>query len=166
MALNFFGDTYMDYRLVSKLIFQHFIATGVNVINSIPMLKALIIAYLTDNSIVYSDADVNSLVVEVMKYLSVEEVSTSNINTTAQKSCKKLSKADLSTLNNFIKYANKNIQDIKLFIEKAPVAKATLQILDSPWEDYCDESIELLDKVENLYEVIESFVADSGEQSV
>lgn len=64
----------MDYKLVSKMIFQSFIQNGVNVINSTPMLKGLIIAYLLENSIVYNDTDVNGLVVEVMKFLTVEDV--------------------------------------------------------------------------------------------
>ena len=64
----------MDYKLVSKMIFQSFIQNGVQVINSTPMLKGLIIAYLLENSIVYNDTDVNNLVVEVMRFLTVEEV--------------------------------------------------------------------------------------------
>jgi hypothetical protein len=113
MALNFFGDTYMNHVLVSKLIFQHFILTGLSVINSTQMLKALIIAYLTENSIYYTDSDIEVLTVEVKKFLTVEDVTPTNVSNSQAAQTISLSETDKRKLCEFIEASESEIKRIK-----------------------------------------------------
>lgn len=149
----------MDYRLVSKLIFQHFITTGVNVINSTPMLKALIIAYLTDNSIVYSNADVDSLVVEVMKFLSVEEVVTPAASNAVDVK-RPLSRDELKKINAVIIDIKNKIKSLSCYKEPKTV-KEVEAILDGNWDQYDEKGVDLLLKVSDYLGFIDDCIDEA-----
>ena len=152
----------MNYVLVSKLIFQNFIATGVNVINSTPMLKALIIAYLTDNSISYVNADVDALTVEVMKFLSVEEVAVAPVSasTVQEVKLKSLTATQKKKVDAFISDIKFKIKGLQVLKDTSSI-KEVESILDSSWEEYDEESVEFLLKATDYMEFLDNVIDNS-----
>ena len=152
----------MNYVLVSKLIFQNFIATGVNVINSTPMLKALIIAYLTENSISYVDADVDALTVEVMKFLSVEEVAVAPVSasTVQEVKLKSLTATQKKKVDAFIADIKFKIKGFQVYKDTA-LTKEVESIIDSSWEMWDEKTVELLLKATDYMDFLENVIDDS-----
>ena len=152
----------MNYVLVSKLIFQNFIATGVNVINSTPMLKALIIAYLTDNSISYVNADVDALTVEVMKFLSVEEVAVAPVSasTVQEVKLKSLTATQKKKVDAFIADIKFKIKEFQVYKDTA-LTKEVESIIDSSWEMWDEKTVELLLKATDYMDFLENVIDDS-----
>lgn len=155
-----FGDTYMNYALVSKLIFQNFITTGVNVINSTPMLKALIIAYLTENSISYVDTDIDALTLEVMRFLSVEEVVAVPVASVEEAiGQKSLTPTEIKKLNSFIADMKFKIKELQLF-KDTKLTKESKAIINGDWEEYDEKSLSLIQKTSDYADFLDNLVED------